>query len=377
MKEEVYNRIKLTALTGRYITLDHINPVLEKFKAAFSYEELGTSVTGKSIGILKAGHGATRILAWSQMHGNESTTTKAVLDYFNWLATSTDKEVNAILSNVTLYLIPILNPDGAHNYTRSNQNEVDLNRDALKLTQPESNILGHAFENIQPDYCFNLHDQRTIFSAGDTNLPATLSFLAPSVDPGRSISQTREDAMKIIVGITRQLPSSISNQIGRYDDSFNPNCTGDRFQQQVPTILFEAGHFPGDYQREETRRFVFLAISSAVYQIASQTFHSEQSDSYFNIPENHKNFVDILLKNVTLEGEIKDVGILFEEKLYQQNVVFLPRIHKMGRDLPFFGHFEKDCESRKVVFNEGQVPVENDLVTQIMLNGENLLFKIE
>jgi hypothetical protein len=42
----------------------------------------------------------------------------------------------------------------------------------------------------------------------------------------------------------------IPGQIGRFDDSFNLNC-GDTFQAMgVPTLLFEAGHFEGDYQRK-------------------------------------------------------------------------------------------------------------------------------
>lgn len=376
MNEEIYNRIKVTSLTGRYITLEHIMPVLENLPSSFSYKVLGKSASGKSIGIIKAGQGPHRILAWSQMHGNESTTTKAALDFLNWLGTS-DHEVERLLSKVTLYVIPILNPDGASNYTRVNQNGVDLNRDALKLSQPESKILRQAFEEIKPHYCFNLHDQRTIFSAGDTNRPATISFLAPSVDSAREISGTREQAMKIIVGMKQQLPSELSDQIGRYDDSFNPNCTGDRFQQQVPTILFEAGHSPGDYQREETRRYIFFAIFSAVQQIATQNFHSHDREIYFSIPENHKNFVDILLRNVNLNGEITDVGIQFEEKLHQQKIVFEPKIHKIAKELPLFGHFEKDCKGQKVLLNEGHPPAENDLVTQIMLNGDNLLSKIE
>lgn len=376
MNEEIYNRIKVTSLTGRYITLEHIMPVLENLPSSFSYKVLGKSVAGKSIGIIKAGQGPHRILAWSQMHGNESTTTKAALDFLNWLGTS-DHEVERLLSKVTLYMIPILNPDGASNYTRVNQNGVDLNRDALKLSQPESKILRQAFEEIKPHYCFNLHDQRTIFSAGDTNRPATISFLAPSVDSTRKISGTREQAMKIIVGMKQQLPSELSDQIGRYDDSFNPNCTGDRFQQQVPTILFEAGHSPGDFQREETRRYIFFAIFSAVQQIAIQNFHSHDREIYFSIPENHKNFVDILLRNVNLNGEITDVGIQFEEKLHQQKIVFEPKIHKIAKELPLFGHFEKDCKGQKVLLNEGHPSAENDLVTQIMLNGDNLLSKIE
>ena len=46
-----------------------------------------------------------------------------------------------ILKACTLYIIPILNPDGAKAYTRLNANEVDLNRDAQDLSQPESKVL--------------------------------------------------------------------------------------------------------------------------------------------------------------------------------------------------------------------------------------------
>jgi hypothetical protein len=39
----------------------------------------------------------------------------------------------------------------------------------------------------------------------------------------------------------------IPGQVSRFDDGFNINCIGDKFQSHVPTILFEAGHFQDDY----------------------------------------------------------------------------------------------------------------------------------
>ena len=75
------------------------------------------------------GTGSTKVLMWSQMHGNESTTTKSLLDLLRFLNTNPDW-----LDNLQLSIIPILNPDGAKAYTRVNANQVDLKprRDRLE-----------------------------------------------------------------------------------------------------------------------------------------------------------------------------------------------------------------------------------------------------
>ena len=43
-----------------------------------------------------------------------------------------------ITKEITLKIIPILNPDGAQQYTRKNANEIDLNRDAVERVAKES-----------------------------------------------------------------------------------------------------------------------------------------------------------------------------------------------------------------------------------------------
>ena len=172
-----YNSLKATALKNRYITNTHIEPLLNSLSNQFNQSILGTSEGGLPIHALQIGTGSKRILIWSQMHGNESTTTKALFDLFNYFEFPESKE---LLEACTLFIIPILNPDGAYLYTRLNKNKVDLNRDAKELTQSESRVLRTTFEIFKPHFCFNMHGQRTIFSAGNTPNSSILSFLSPS-----------------------------------------------------------------------------------------------------------------------------------------------------------------------------------------------------
>ena len=120
----------------------------------------------------------------------------------------------SIINACTIKIIPILNPDGAKAYTRLNANAIDLNRDAQDLSQPESLVLNRCFHSFKPDYCFNMHGQRTIFSAGKFNKPATISFLAPAQDLECSLTRTRKQAMEIVTVMNDMLQKQIPNQIG-------------------------------------------------------------------------------------------------------------------------------------------------------------------
>src|SRR5690606_27506961 len=260
--QELYNQNKERLIKGRYIALHHLEPVLLRLQNEGKVSVLGGSVLGKPIYVYQNGKGNIRVMMWSQMHGNESTTTKAVLDFFNYLDSENGEEFK---QRFTFCIIPMLNPDGAEKWTRTNANDVDLNRDSQNLTQPESQILRKCIEDFKPDLCFNLHDQRTIFGVEGTQNPATVSFLAPSYNEAKEVNDVRKKAMEVIAYMNETLQKYIPNQIGRYDDSFNINCIGDTVQQiGIPTVLIEAGHYPSDYQRENTRKLVFTALVSGL-----------------------------------------------------------------------------------------------------------------
>ncbi len=360
-----HSAYKELSIKGRYIT----QAMLEEScfsKLSAPLMEIGNAVSGKTLYGFSLGKGSKKILMWSQMHGNESTTTKAVWDMVNFLQ-SDEALAKSILEHCTLMIVPMLNPDGAKAYTRVNKNGVDLNRDAKMLTQPESVALRQLFEEFQPDFCFNLHDQRTLFSAGATDKPATVSFLSPASNEARDVTPTRETAMKIIVAMDTLLQKLIPGQVGRYDDGFNDNCVGDAFQMtDTPTILFEAGHFPKDYERERTREFIFHALIEALKTIAMNLVDNFTPKDYFKIPENNKLFFDVLVKNPSvLNPELDEemIGIRYKEVLEGEKIIFEPEIIEMGTLEGFYGHETIECIDLK---DFGLVPEHHKIVNLLL-----------
>ena len=361
---EINEQFKLESVQGRYVTLKDVEPMLQKWNTNDQLKVEGNSVLQNPIYSYTIGTGKTKILLWSQMHGNESTTTKALLDLLLFLNSGT-KEAQVFLSHFTLLCFPILNPDGALAYTRENANGIDLNRDAQNLSQPESQILRKAFDDFQPDYCFNLHDQRTIFGAGNTGQPATVSFLAPAYNQECEYNDTRLRAVDVIVAMNNTLQQLIPNQVGRFDDAFNLNCVGDTFQfLAVPTILFEAGHFANDYQREETRKFIFLSLLAGLQHIYENVIVNNKNEDYLRIPQNKVVFYDIVYKNVKInyDGIVKSTNfaIQFRERLIENQVLFEAYFAEIGTLDSYFGHFEFDAKNALYSNEEVSIPKLNE-----------------
>ena len=346
-------------LKGKYIHLDVIFPLLESFKNVFEITEIGKSVQQRSIYQVQIGTGKTKILMWSQMHGNEPTTTKGLVDFFNFL--SKDSELAQQIKNkYTLLCIPMLNPDGAFAYTRENANSVDLNRDAYLASQPEMKLLRILYEEFKPDYCYNLHDQRTIFGTEGFNLPATMSFLAPAFNKDRDYNEVRMKAIVIINKMNRVLQEYIPYQIGRFDDSYNVNCTGDYFTtQNTPTILFEAGHFQMDYGRDESRKYVFISLLSSLLDNYENVIVDNELDNYLRIPQNNKRFFDFIYKNVKIIDnsveKIINFAAQYDEVLENNEIYFKAKISKVSDLEEYSGHTEYDCES--MLFSENGINI--------------------
>lgn len=360
--ETLYQQVKEKRLSGRYITLDFLAPLYQNFDSNSTVEIVGHSERGLPIHTLKLGRGSKKVLGWSQMHGNESTTTKALMDFMSYLTHNPSAET--LLDTYTFCFIPLLNPDGALLYTRENANGIDLNRDAQDLSQSESRVLREVFNAFKPELCLNLHDQRTIYGLSN-HLPATVSFLAPAADRDCTITDSREQAMTAIVRINEALQQIIPGQVGRYDDSYNPNCVGDTFQTLgIPTILFEAGHYPKDYQREHTRELIFRAFLALFEENLKESPKKTTIEGYFEIPENEKNYRDILLRNALIEGRSMDVAIQYEEQLREGQIEFVPKVDAFGELGTLHGHKEIDLKGSEILINSHEnVFVDEKIVT--------------
>jgi len=301
-------------LNNRFFKHHQIIELLQQLPTTFTKTELGHSVKGRSINLIKWGNGKTKIMLWSQMHGDEATGTMALFDLFNFL----QKEIEFIKllnENCQLFMIPMVNPDGAEVFTRRNSQQIDINRDFLKETSPEAKILKQCRAAINPDFGFNLHDQLTLWSVSGSLKPATLSFLAPALDEDLSIDETRENAMLVIADMFADLTELIPQHIGLFDDEFEPRAFGDNFQKAgTATILIEAGGLAADYEKQEIRAYYFAAILSGLSSICKPTYQKQDLKNYFSIPKNNKQIFHILIHNVTLNDVEVSIGINYEEK---------------------------------------------------------------
>ncbi|MFO7673732.1 MAG: M14 family zinc carboxypeptidase [Lutibacter sp.] len=332
-------------LKGRRIIFEDIKPLLQKLSSKFDKEILGHSGNNIPIYKISIGTGKIKILIWSQMHGNESTGTKALFDLFNFFENDNaelSEIINSILTNCTIQFIPLLNPDGAIKFTRENANNIDLNRDAVSRKAVESKLLREVLDTFNPKFCFNLHDQRSIFNVEGTKNPATISFLAPSEDIERTVTNGRKETMSVIVAMNTLLQQVIPNQIGRYTDEFYPTATGDNFQKLGHnTILIEAGHFKDDYERDITRKYNFYALLQGIYFIATAKDYSNYKP-YYEIPNNDTKFLDIIYKNIKItennRNEITDIGIQLKFRVIANKLVMYKHIEKVGNLSDYYSY---------------------------------------
>ncbi|CAD5247811.1 MULTISPECIES: M14 metallopeptidase family protein [unclassified Imperialibacter] len=329
-----------------------------KTKQGFSVTKAGESIEGRSIYLAKAGTGPVKVLLWSQMHGDETTATRVLLDLFNFLSDKSTfaKEKEALLKGVTLYFIPMLNPDGAEQFQRRNALGIDINRDAVRLQSPEARLLKHVRDSLNPDFGFNLHDQNSATSAGSTGKPASLSFLAPAYNEAKDINESRKAALQVVVKLNNLVQNYMPGHTARYDDTFEPRAFGDNIQKWgTSTILIECGAYADDPEKQVIRKVHFLALLGTLQSIADGSYKKLDSNDYFKIPENGRYYVDLLVKNGQLALEnswyTMDLAIRLRENTREDLRTYdvAGYIEDFGDMSVYFGYDEIDATGMTIV----------------------------
>ncbi len=348
--EQIYQ--KNPNFPNRYISPEKLFFYLQENLSDY-IQEIGKSYLGKPIYELTIGNGNIAVLAWSQMHGNESNATHAMLDLLITLDNHLELK-DELFSKIQLDFIFMLNPDGSERWTRLNAADIDLNRDFHNEASTEIRFLKNAVASKKYDYALNLHEQRTIFTTDGIH-PATLSFLAPSEDVERTVTENRKKCMAVIADVYNHLKEMIPNQIGRYSDEFYPTSTGDNFiKAGMPTILFEGGHFIDDYTRQGTRKYYTIALYYALKAISELNSGTDGWEEYLNIPENRETHYDIIYRNVKLNTEhecVLDVAVQYREikEEGKDEISFIPFVMEVGDVKQRKGWLEIDCTGKRFI----------------------------
>ncbi len=318
-----YNSYKETALSQRRIKHEDLAPLIERVSTwdGFKVSTAGYSLEGRSISLISYGNGPVNVLLWSQMHGDEATATQALFDIFNFLRNEDSRlsgNMDQLREELTIHFVPMLNPDGAERFQRRNAQNIDINRDAVRLQTPEGRLLQQVHDSLGVSFGFNLHDQNRYYNVEGTGKQASISVLAPAFNEAKDINDVRAKAMQIIVRMNKVLQVYAPGHVGRYSDDFEPRAFGDNIQSWgTSTILIESGGYPGDREKQEIRRFNYLAILESLFSIASESYADENINDYELIPKNDGKFFDVKISNIRVEiGEtsyITDIGINLNE----------------------------------------------------------------
>ncbi|WPR74842.1 M14 family zinc carboxypeptidase [Algoriphagus sp. NG3] len=359
--ESAFMKFKEPAITHRRFKHADLLPLIEQHSKAFRINQLGESVEARSIYSMDWGDGKTKVMLWSQMHGNESTATMSLFDLFNFLEGSGDEfdGLRSLLrSNLDLKFIPMLNPDGAEAFKRRNALDIDLNRDAISQISPEAVILKKARDEFEPEFGFNLHDQQTYYNASGTPKQATISVLAPAYNYATEVNTVRTKAMQTIVGMNRILQEVVPGHVGKYDDAFEPRAFGDNITKWgTSTILIESGGYPDDPEKQYIRQLNFMIILNALEQIATRSYEQYTVTEYFSIPDNDLQLVDLLINEVQVPVNGRyyplALGIRRREVTSGSSYYHSASVDDLGDLQVYFGLEKLDATSLQ--YSEGKV----------------------
>ncbi|MFS0902466.1 M14 family metallopeptidase [Priestia aryabhattai] len=102
----------------------------------------------------------------SQIHGNEPASGESVLAMATRLTEGFGKDV---LNKVNIVIVPRINPDGSYAFKRQLANNLDGNRDYIKLESPEVQSIRAEFNRFSPEVVIDAHEY-TPYSSGFKNI---------------------------------------------------------------------------------------------------------------------------------------------------------------------------------------------------------------
>jgi len=164
------------------------------------------------------------------------------------------------------------------------------------------------------------------------------------------------------------LEEELGGKMAKYDDEFEPRAFGDNFQKLgYGTILIESGHYPNDWEKQEVRKYNYVAILNGLLSVANDLHKNKSIKAYEDLPLNGTQFYDVILRNVEIEFPqfVKfRADIAFERyskfDKTENKYIFESKIVDMGDLSTFYGHEEHNFEDYKIVMQSKKIELESN-----------------
>jgi hypothetical protein len=371
---ESYATYQIPGITSRRFSQAEMLRWLEPLKSQnlFTSTPLGKSSEGRTISLLKLGKGNIKVLLWSQMHGDESTATMALLDILNFFAQQPQHNVTrTILNGLSLLIIPMLNPDGAERFQRRTAQVIDMNRDAMALRTPEARILKETRGAYKPEFGFNLHDQDPRYTVGNSKRVSAVALLTPAYDETRGDNDVRRAAKQVASVFLSVLDEFIHGHVSKYDDTFEPRAFGDNIQKWgTSTVLVESGGWPGDRDKMFIRKLNYVGLLTSLHAIATGSYRQADLSAYDRLPFGTKYLYDVILRNAEWRGNATvpamraDIGINLDEETNPETgrVELVGKVVDIG-DLSVYSAF-RDVDASEHSLNGDEMKIDQRIPIQ-------------
>ncbi|HLL83165.1 MAG TPA: M14 family zinc carboxypeptidase [Longimicrobium sp.] len=324
-RDLLHEAYALPALTRRKFThaeLWQILGTLVDEAGCLSREEIGRSAEDRPLYAVRFGHGPLRVLLFSQMHGDEPSHTMGLADLLCYFAREPDDErVRRLAEGLTVAAIPMLNPDGAERFIRTNAQGIDINRDARAWRSPEMQAFKRFHDELRPDFVLNLHDQDVRKRVGEGDRLTALALLATPGNPRMEDDERRIRAKRLGGAIRRAVEPLAEGRVARFQEEYNPTGSGEYTQRSgASCLLLECGYWPDDLEKQYLRKLSFVAILTALEALADGSYAEVPVEEYESLEENDTGVFDLLVRGGTvvvpgLEPFRADVGANFATPL--------------------------------------------------------------
>jgi g-D-glutamyl-meso-diaminopimelate peptidase len=212
MNEKIVNRI------GHY-GYERLLQDLQELKAAYPFIKLssiGSSVCGREIPAVRIGTGAKKVHYNAAFHANEWITSPLLMTFLEELASAhkqgkevRGKKISRILSEVSLWLVPMVNPDGVelslHHLQPDHPNYTQLlewNRGSHEFHNWKANARGVDLNDQFPAYWEVERDRRAVDQPGERDYTGTAPLTEPEAVAMAAF--TREHEFELVIALHSQ-----------------------------------------------------------------------------------------------------------------------------------------------------------------------------
>jgi len=181
--------------------------IANRSKGRMTVEVAGRTNEGRPLWLAKVGTGETAVLYITQQHGNEPLGTEAALQLLQRLATSNHPDIRRMREELTILVVPRVNPDGHERFWRQNFDPVlepgdptdfwtvgrgyDINRWHLPTLAPKDNPVPEAatvqrvYQRYQPAIVVDFHHQGSYVNADGELIRTSMFWPRPEGGAGQ------------------------------------------------------------------------------------------------------------------------------------------------------------------------------------------------